>query len=282
MYTGAVAVTVANAAIAADVALLRDIPRGSAVVSGSVDSLEVAMVGGGTPLEALTHALDVYYALEEAESLKVTYESRLAGYLENCAEALDAAKGGEISKFLLLDDSEAGVGPLSRAAVDGRPFRSAVVGIKVSQFQSAVNYLDKGRQVRPHSCCVLNDDDLSTLGRAAGAGASFTAPDGSRIKSLQSADVDVVLVPIDVPILGLNTIKCKDMGRMKKEARFLYMPFVDALLDSDASFDDERLRRHYAVFKPGRGDWNSTFRGDNAWTWPGPPAERYPPGFGES
>ena len=125
MYAGAVAVEVENAAIVADVALLRNIPRGSDVLAGRVDSLEVAMVGGGTPLEALTHALDEHYALEEAQSLKVTYESRMAGFVESCDEALDGAAVGEISKFLLLGDD--GVGPNSRVAVVGRPCRPMVV-----------------------------------------------------------------------------------------------------------------------------------------------------------
>jgi len=267
----------------ADVALLRNIPRGSDVLAGRVDSLEVAMVGGGTPLEALTHALDVHYTLEEAESLKVTYESRLAGYLENCAEALDAAEGGEISKFLLLDDSEAGVGPLSRAAVDGRPFRSAVLGIKVSQFQSAVNYLDdEGKQVKPHACCVVEEEVLPMLARAAEAGASFTALDGSRIKNLGSTGVDLILVPIGFPILHTETIKSENAVEMRKQARYVWMSYVDALLDSDASFDNEELRRHHAVYKPGRGNWDGPFWGRNAWDRPGPPTEPYPPGFGES
>ena len=69
---------------------------------------------------------------------------------------------------------------------------------------------------------------------------------------------------------------------MKKQARIVWISYLKALLDSDASFDNLALRRHYAVSKPGRGDWESSFRGGNAWTWPGPPTEPYPPGFGES
>ena len=62
-----------------DVERLRAVPRGSDVVRGSVDSLQVAMVGGGTPWDALTSAFNVHYALEDAESDKVKYTSRLAG-----------------------------------------------------------------------------------------------------------------------------------------------------------------------------------------------------------
>ena len=270
---------VENAAIAADVERLRADPRGSAVVRGSVDSLQVAMVGGGTPWDALTGALDKHYTLAEDESDKVKYASRLAGFCENRAEALDAAELGEISKLLLLYGDA--VGPNSRAAVGGEKFRSAVVGVKVNTQQSGIRIGGPGGTV-PHACCVVDDVLLPTLGRAAGAGALFTALDGSRIKNLGSTDVDVVLVPIDFPILTSQTIRSKSPGNMRKEARYVWMSYVDALLDSDASLDDERLRRHHAVYKPGRGNWNGPFRDGNAWTWPGAPTEPYPPGFGES
>ena len=118
------------------------------------------------------------------------------------------------------------------------------------------------------------------LARAAEAGASFTAPDGSRIQ--ESAAVDVVLVPIDYTISRTDNIKSRQNARMRQEARYVWMSYVDALLDSDASFDNEELRRHHAVYKPGRGNWDGPFSGRNAWTWPGPPTEPYPPGFGES
>ena len=279
VYAGAVAVEVENAAIAADVERLRAVPRGSDVVRGSVDSLQVAMVGGGTPWDALTSAFNVHYALEEAESDKVKYVSRLAGFKESCAEALDAAELGEFSKFLLLGGDV--VGPDSRAAVVGSAFRSAVVGVKVNRRQGLLRYRDdQGQKVTPHACCVVTDDVLLILGKAAEAGASFTAPDGSRIQ--ESAAVDVVLVPIDYTISRTDNIKSRQNARMRQEARYVWMSYVDALLDSDASFDNEELRRHHAVYKPGRGNWDGPFSGRNAWTWPGPPTEPYPPGFGES
>ena len=53
-------------------------------------------------------------------------------------------------------------------------------------------------------------------------------------------------------------------------------------LAAPPSFDNEELRRHHAVYKPGQGNWNGPFRDGNKWTWPGPPTEPYPPGFGES
>jgi len=279
LYTGAVAVTVANAAIAADVALLRDIPRGSAVVSGSVDSLEVAMVGGETPLEALTRALDVHYALEEAESDKVKYESRAAGFAESLTEALDAAQVGEISKLLLLGADC--VGPNSHAAVVGRPFRPMVVGVKIGPRQRQVYYVnDQGDNVRPHACCVVDDDFLSTLSKVAEAGGSFTHRDGSRIGKLQDSHVDIVLVPIDFPIRHSLTIKSENAAEMRKEARYLFTTYVDALLGSDVSFDNEELRRHHAVYK--LQDWTRNSSKYNPWLMPGPPTEPYPPGFGES
>ena len=279
LYAGAVAVEVGNAAIAADVERLRDMPRGSDVLAGRVDSLEVAMVGGGTPLEALTRAFDVHYALEEEESLRVQCESRAAGFAESRAEALDAAELGEISKFLLLGGDR--VGPNSRAAVVGRPHRSMVVAIKLNARQGSVRFRDD-QGGTPHACSVVGEEVLPTLEKAAGAGASFTALDGSRIRKLEIAVVDLVLVPVDFPIADSRTIKTREIGEMRKGARYLYMSYVPALLDSDVSFDNPELRRHHAVYKPGRGDWDGPPRGGNAWTWPGPPTEPYPPGFGES
>ena len=69
---------------------------------------------------------------------------------------------------------------------------------------------------------------------------------------------------------------------MRKGTRYLYMSYVPALLDSDVSFDDPELRRHHAVYKPGRGNWDGPFRDGNNWTCPGPPTEPYPLGFGRS
>ena len=281
LYAGAVAVEVENAAVPEDVELLLAVPRASNVVRGHVESLRVPMVGGGSLLEALTSALDVHYTLTEEESNKVKWLSRMAGFEESHAEAVDAAESGEISKFLLL--GEDCVGPNSRAAVVGRPYRSMVVEVKLTTRQSLSYYVDdQGQRVQPHSCCVVKEEVLPTLGRAAEAGALFRALDGSRIQKLATTAVDLVLVPEDYQVLSVQTIGTQSGADMRKEARILYTTYVPALLDSDVSFDDPELRRHHAVYKPGRGDWNSTFRGGNAWTCPGPPTEPYPPGFGES
>jgi hypothetical protein len=281
LYAGAVAVTVGNAAVAADVAQLRAAPRASDVVRGRVPSLRVAMRGGGSLLEALTHLLDNHDALTEEESNKVKWESRAAGFVENCADALDTAESGQfLPKLLLLRDGRVGVGPESVAAVEGRHWRPAVVGIKLTALQGNMNYNDdQGRRVVPHACSVVDDDVLPMLSRASEAGALFSALDGSSLGALHAAKVDLVVVPNNFVIADSNTVRTKDKGKMKAGARYVWMTYVDALIDSRASFDDVDLRRHHAVYKPGQGDWDKIPRGKNAWQSSGPPATPYPPGF---
>ena len=72
----------------------------------------------------------------------------------------------------------------------------------------------------------------------------------------------------------------ENAAEMRKEARYLFTTYVDALLGSDVSFDNEELRRHHAVYK--LQDWTRNSSKYNPWLMPGPPTEPYPPGFGES
>ena len=169
----------------------------------------------------------------------------MADLVLRCTEAVAAGEG------LFLRRVGDPVGPDSRGPVDGEGVRPAVVGIKWG-FTGTIRY-GNGTTYSPEAAAVVDCDEV--LKRAAANGASFRNLDGSVIRDVRHADVDMVLVPPNYNVKDSASVRCDGSqrspgrnARYMEVDRFLWSTYFDALLDSGTTFDNSAtLRRQHTV-----------------------------------
>ena len=243
----AVDVSLENAAVEEDVVALENVPRACDVVRGGVATFPPVDVKGYDSLQAWLNAeIDAWERAPENEKYEAKCRARVHDLVQRCATAVAAETG----KFLRRADDP--VGPDSRGPVAGEAVRAAVLGVQTDR---RGGFRRGGTSFTPEAAAAVDCDVV--LERAADNGASFRNLDGSAIGDIHEADVDMILVPPEHNVTDTSSVRCfgsqKPPGRnarYREVHRFFWSTFVDALLDSDTTFDNSAaLRREHAVFR---------------------------------
>jgi hypothetical protein len=242
----AVAISLENEAVEADVVALENAPRACNVVQGAVAAFPPVDVEGYPSLAAwLPAALDEWDQAPENVKKEATYRARIDDFMERSATAVAARTG----KFLRRAGDP--VGPFSRAPVAGGAVRAAVVGIVSS---SRITF--RGTNFTPDHAAVVSCQ--AELRRAADEGASFRRANGVKFGKLWNEDVDYAIVPVDFPVIHNRSVRIDGsqrgrngslQGQYVAERRYLWATCVEALLDDPgASIDNLAFRKQHAIY----------------------------------